>query len=49
MRISVGELRTRMQSALNLDNLQEFLDRTHSRIVIGEMLTISGVTAGRGR
>jgi hypothetical protein len=35
--------------ALNLDNLQQFLDRTHSRIMIGEMLTVSGVTAGRGR
>ncbi|HXN20770.1 MAG TPA: hypothetical protein VN875_20730 [Candidatus Binatus sp.] len=35
--------------ALNLDNLQEFLDRTHSRIMIDEMLTVSGVTAGCGR
>jgi hypothetical protein len=34
---------------LNLDNLQGFLDCTHSRIMIGEMLTVSGVTAGCGR
>jgi hypothetical protein len=35
--------------ALNLDNLQEFLDRTHGRIMIGEMLTVSAVIAGCGR
>jgi hypothetical protein len=34
--------------ALNLDSLQEFLDRTRSRIMIGEMLTFSGETAGSG-
>jgi hypothetical protein len=38
-----------LRLALNLDNLQEFLDRTHSRIMIGEMLTVSGATAGCGR
>jgi hypothetical protein len=32
--------------ALNLDNLQEFLDRTPSRIMTGETLTVSGATAG---
>jgi hypothetical protein len=35
--------------ALNLDNLQEFFDRTHGRILIGEMLTVSGGAAGCGR
>jgi hypothetical protein len=29
--------------------LEEFLDRTHSRIMIGEMLTVSGVTPGCDR
>jgi hypothetical protein len=35
--------------ALNPDNRQEFLDRTHSQITIGEMLTVSGATTGCGR
>jgi hypothetical protein len=35
--------------ALHLDNLQEFLGRTQSAIMIGEMLTVPGVSAGSGR
>jgi hypothetical protein len=36
--------------ALNLDNFQEFFDRTHSlRIMIVEMLTDPDVTGGCGR
>jgi hypothetical protein len=35
--------------ALNLENLQEFLDRTHNRIVISEIPTVSGVTSGCAR
>jgi hypothetical protein len=36
------------QLALNLDNLQKILDRTHSRMMIGKMSAF-GVTAGRAR
>jgi hypothetical protein len=36
-------------AALNLANLQEFLDHTHSRIMIGEMLTVCGMTSACGR
>lgn len=35
--------------ALNLYNLQKFLDRTHNGIMTGEMLTVPGVTAGLSR
>jgi hypothetical protein len=33
----------------DLEDLQESVDRTHGRIMIGEMLTVSRVTAGCGR
>jgi hypothetical protein len=32
-----------------MSGLQTFLDHTHTRILIGELLTGSGVTAGCGR
>ena len=35
--------------APNPDNLQDILNRTHGQIMIGEMLTVSSVTAGFGR